>query len=305
MRCWRSSALRIVVHAVTLGAMLAVCGACASGSEPVPPSAPAGPLVAPPEPTATDPAGASASADSARAWLGIELTAEPPGQPGVAVGGVVPGSPAALAGVQPGDVLLRLDGHAVQGPADVVRSVEGRRVGERVGLVLRRGDRERLFAVTLAPRPDEEGVMRMSYVGASAPPFDSLHVVEGNLAPQLGALRGQVVVLEFWARWCLPCHLLVPIMNRWSHRFAAEGVRVIGVTAASIRETRAAAVEVGIHYAVLADPTANTTRAYRAIALPTVFVIDRRGVVRDVMVGYSSRRIDELAALIARLAAEP
>lgn len=296
MRCGRSSAVRVAVRAVTLGAMLAVCGACASGTEPVAASAPA----APPAPSGLD-----AESASARPWLGVELTAEPPGQAGVGIRGVVPGSPAAFAGVRAGDVLLRLDGRAVQGPADVVRSVTGRRVGERVGLVLRRGDRERLLAVTLAPRPDAEDMMRMSYVGAPAPAFDSLHVVQGTLAPQLGTLRGQVVVLEFWARWCLPCHLLIPTMNEWSRRYAARGVRVIGVTAASIREARAGTAEAGIHYAVLADPTGDTSLAYRAVALPTVFVIDRRGVVRDVMVGYSSQHIRELGALISRLAAKP
>lgn len=288
------------MRAVTLVAMLAGCqpGASREASAPAPASPP---VVAAASADPTTVTGRPPAAS--RPWLGVELTAEPPGQPGVRIRAVVRGSPAALAGVQPGDVLLRLDGRAVQGPAGVVHAVAARSVGERVGLALRRGDRDRLLAVTLGPRPDDEGVMRMTYVGAPAPAFDSLRVAQGQLTSELGALRGQVVVLEFWARWCLPCHLLIPTLNRWNVRFGARGVRVVGVTATSIREARAAASEFGIGYAVLADPTGNTSRAYSAIALPTVFIIDRRGIVRDVMVGYSSRRIEEFGTLIGRLAA--
>jgi hypothetical protein len=45
-------------------------------------------------------------------------------------------------------------------------------------------------------------------------------------------------------------------------------------------------------------------RGYRAFALPTLFVIDRRGVVRDVVVGYSSERLRQVDRLLTRLLAE-
>ena len=57
-------------------------------------------------------------------------------------------------------------------------------------------------------------------------------------------------------------------------------------------------------YPVAADESGKTTIAYQARAIPAVFVIDRRGTVRDVMVGYDAVRLPQLDALVERLIAE-
>jgi len=56
-------------------------------------------------------------------------------------------------------------------------------------------------------------------------------------------------------------------------------------------------------YSLFSDGSGATTRAYRAFALPTLFVVDRQGIVRDVMVGFSSERLREIEGLIQRLLA--
>jgi thiol-disulfide isomerase/thioredoxin len=217
---------------------------------------------------------------------------------------VVPGSPAEQAGILPGDVIQRLDGDAVLAPEQVVQSIAGRGAGERISVSLKRADADRLFGVVLAPRPDEDGVQRMRYVGASAPPFAALKAVQGAIGPTLGALRGKVVVIEFWSPWCVACRMLVPQMNEWHARYAAQGAEVIGITTESVVQASATAQQLGIVHPILSDETGQTTRAYRAMAVPTVFAVDRTGVVRDVMVGYSEPRLAEFAAVLDRLVAE-
>src|SRR5262249_36561720 len=118
--------------------------------------------------------------------------------------------------------------------------------------------------------------------------------------------RGQVVVIEFWKPFCVPCAALVPHMNQWHANYAARGLRVIGISPTDVAETAAAATDLGMDYAVFADAMdgAPTTRAYQVRATPTLFVIDWTGTVRDVMVGYDAPRLAKLDKLVERLLAE-
>jgi len=260
---------------------------------------------------AASPAGAETALTSAqprsareRGWLGVELAKRLPNEPGVLVRDVVRGSPAAGAGLAPGDVILSVDGENVALPEDVSRLVAVRGSGQRLRLGLRRADATRLLAIALERFPDNDELLRRQYVGLPAPEFDALETAQGSLEPTLARLRGKVVVLEFWASWCGPCHLLSPVLQGWHERWTPQGVVVAGVSAETMSVVTRSAFQMGIAYPVFADPTGATTRAYRAMALPTVFVLDQAGRVRDVMVGYSSAGLTRLESLVKRLIEE-
>lgn len=248
--------------------------------------------------------GARALAD-ARPWLGIELEADEPARAGVRVASVVPGSPAERAGLAAGDVLISLDGDRVDAPEDVVRWVGARSVDQEVAVAFERAGTSRLVRAVLEAFPDDEEMMRRRYVGSHAPAFDSLKSVQGILPDSIGALRGKVVVLEFWASWCAVCRFMVPTLNGWHDRFQAQGGVVVGLTTDSVLTASRAARQLDIAYALAADESGRTTQAYRALALPTLFVIDRQGVVRDVVVGYSGDRLLQVEALVERLLGAP
>ena len=239
-----------------------------------------------------------------RGWLGVELAMRGAGEPGVLVRDVVRGSPASTFGVFAGDVILSVDGENVARPEDVSRLVAVRGAGQRLRLGLQRAQETRLLAVDLERFPSNDEIMRRQYVGAQAPEFDALETAQGSIEPRLATLRGKVVVLEFWASWCGPCHLLSPVLEGWHERFTPQGVVVAGVSAETMPVVTRSASQMGIGYAVFADPSGATTKAYRAMALPTVFVLDKGGRVRDVMVGYSSPGLARLETLVKRLIEE-
>ena len=257
---------------------------------------PAPSLVAPPvEPLATTASGPG--------WLGIELAAvEPPG-PGALVRSVFPQSPAQAAGLEAGDVILRIDGGAVDEPADVGRLIRARGAGARVNLALKRGGRDRLVAAVLSAKPDEDALIRKTYIGQAAPAFVGLKAAQGSAPITVGGLKGKVVVVEFWAGWCQICRMIAPRLTAWHERIAPEGGLVLGITSESVQTAARDARALGMTYPILADESGDTTQAYRAYSLPMLFIVDQRGVVRDVVIGYSTEDLDAAETLVDQLLA--
>lgn len=250
---------------------------------------------------------ASAQATSDRPWLGVAMDGEGQGPqgPGVRVARVVRKSPADLAGIHEGDRLLRVAGTAVQRGADVIRAVQAFAPGDKVDVAfVAQGGKEQTAHVTLAAFPSQDDMMRMDLVGAQAPAWHDVQPVSGVFPPSIGALRGRVVVLDFWATWCVPCRIVAPKLGALQARYGAQGLSVLGVSTEEVEDVALYAQRVPFHYAVAVDKHAETTRSYGVSSLPTLVVIDKRGVVRDVSIGYDPVQDARLEGMVRTLLAE-
>jgi peroxiredoxin len=287
-----------------LSLALGACSSATGAASGTPASAPA-PAAAPAPRAANEESDVStASATGAPGWLGVELAKRDGAEPGVLIRSVMRDSPAERAGLVGGDVVTSIDGENVALPTELRAHVMSARAGARVSLGVLRGADTRLFAVALEAVPNDDEVMRKNYVGSRAPDFGSLDTVQGSITPSLPALKGRVVVLEFWASWCGVCHIMAPTLNGWHDRYSAQGVTVLGVTNDPVDVAGRTAGELGMGYPLASDGSGNMLRAYRAYALPTLFVIDKQGNVRDVLIGYSTPRLHEIETLVRKLIAE-
>jgi thiol-disulfide isomerase/thioredoxin len=218
---------------------------------------------------------------------------------------VIRGSPADQAGVRDGDEIVRVDGRPVASPSEVTRLVAGKMSGDKIDVVLQRNGVAQTVTVTLTPRPSTDEIMRMEYVGTFAPQLTSLAAASGTLPASMNALRGKVAVIEFWATWCGPCQMTMPVLDGWQARYGAQGLSVIGITTEPVQMAANFATQKALHYAIASDSTNATSIAFGVRNIPTLFVVDKRGVVREVEIGYDPGVNTQLENLLQKLLAEP
>jgi thiol-disulfide isomerase/thioredoxin len=239
----------------------------------------------------------------ARPWLGVAMEADEAAA-GVRVGHVVRGSPADKAGIHQGDRLLRLGTDRIVQGHDVVRAVGMLSVGSTVDIAYERAGKEQTAHVILAAMPSQDDMVRMDLVGTFAPTWKDVESVSGSFPPSIDALRGRVVLLDFWATWCGPCRIVIPKLGALQARYGAQGLSVLGVSTEDPEEVALFTQRMAVRYAVGSDKHAETTRSYGVMSLPTVVIIDRRGIVRDVAIGYDPGEDARLEASIRSLLAE-
>jgi thiol-disulfide isomerase/thioredoxin len=119
-------------------------------------------------------------------------------------------------------------------------------------------------------------------VGSMAPSF-TLGVVNGGENTNrinLDDLRGNVVVLDFWASWCAPCRAQAPIIDRVARAHLDRPVRILGVNTSDHEESARQFWQTnGLRYASVLDLTGDVARAFNAYELPTLVVIDAAGFI--------------------------
>ena len=119
----------------------------------------------------------------------------------------------------------------------------------------------------------------------------------------LSQYQGQVVMLNFWASWCVPCRQEMPLLEGIHQKYSKLGFTLIGV---NVEPDSAAADEVlkkiPVSFPIVYDRESKVSRLYRVSGMPSTVLIDRKGQLRLLHEGYKpgdeSEYLNSIRALI-------
>ena len=152
------------------------------------------------------------------------------------------------------------------------------------------------------PRPEPDS----DWIGKQAPEFAEGSWINSP-ALSLKALRGKVVVLEFWTFGCYNCRNTLPYVKQWYKKYAGPNFEIVGIHTPEfdrekvLKNVQREVERLGITYPVVTDNDYQTWERYNQRYWPVVYVLDKQGVIRYVHIGEGEydETDREIASLIA------
>jgi peroxiredoxin len=136
--------------------------------------------------------------------------------------------------------------------------------------------------------------------GVPAPGFQ-LQMMNGK-SLALSDLKGQVVLINFWASWCGPCRQEMPILDQLYRSYKEAGFTLVGVNVEpSVGDAKKFLQGTPVSFPILLDPQSKVSNLYEVSGMPSTVIVDRNGVVRYVHRGYKpgdeGEYLDQIRAL--------
>jgi len=144
-----------------------------------------------------------------------------------------------------------------------------------------------LVAVSLLMAAGINTAVALPPAGKPAPDFALKSDSGRNI--RLSELRGQVVLINFWATWCPPCRQELPQLNDIYTRHRSTGFMLLAVNVDDKRADAEAMIKrLGLRFPTLFDEAKKVAALYRVDTMPSTLLVDRDGRVRYVHRGYLS-----------------
>jgi cytochrome c biogenesis protein CcmG, thiol:disulfide interchange protein DsbE len=136
-------------------------------------------------------------------------------------------------------------------------------------------------------------------IGTSAPDFT---VHDSDRQVVLSQLRGQIVVLNFWATWCPPCVDEMPSLVQLQRRMKGQGVTVLAVSVdADESAYRQFVKDHGVDLLTVRDAAQKSNDLYGTFKFPETYIIDRNGIMRRKFIGPVDWNEPEIVDFLRKL----
>lgn len=142
----------------------------------------------------------------------------------------------------------------------------------------------------------------------AAPPKDAPDITLTALSGRtlrVADLKGKVVLLDFWASWCIPCRRSFPEVDALHRELESKGLVVIAVNVDEQQKNAYTFLEKFPHTMTIAfDPKGTVAQAFNLQAMPSTMIVDRAGHIRFTHQGYTEKTIGQFRTEVLQLLAE-
>lgn len=222
-------------------------------------------------------------------WVGVRVEERP-----VRITQVIRGAPGDRAGLKIGDEIISVDNAPIASGPVFVERIMNTRNGDTLAIAIVRGGGPITLRVVVEPRP--ESIAQSTLIGKEAPLFEADHI-SGPFSTKLADLRGHVVIVDFWATWCGPCALTIPRLKELHAKY--PDLRIVGISSEERGDILEFVNAAGMSYTIGRDADDKISALYMREGIPMFVMIDKRGVVRRVIVGADMDAVeDALPALM-------
>ncbi len=123
-----------------------------------------------------------------------------------------------------------------------------------------------------------------------------------NKTIQLSRYKGKVVYVDFWASWCVPCRKSFDWMNKMQSKYGDEGLKIIAI---NLDESKSKAKkflqQLPASFEIAFDPKGSTAETYNIKIIPSSFIINQRGKIVHVSIGFQGNDGEKLETKIRQL----
>ena len=139
-------------------------------------------------------------------------------------------------------------------------------------------------------------------MGLRAPDF-SLQTLDGKPF-RLSEMAGRPVLINYWATWCIPCKVELPILEKLHQEYQQKGLYIVSVNAIdqdSVDKVQGIVDQFSMTFPVLLDQGGQFASLYKTMFFPTTVLVDASGVIREINLGDSTE--DELRLSLDKILA--
>ncbi len=144
-------------------------------------------------------------------------------------------------------------------------------------------------------------------LGSKAPDFTAVTLDSIPREKRLADYRGQVVMINVWATWCLPCRVEMPSIEALHKSYGSKGLKILAVSIddpGTDSTIRAFVKQYGLTFEVLHDPKGKISDLYDIGGYPETFIVGKDGVIRKKLMQATDWNSPEARGLVERLLAE-
>ncbi len=229
---------------------------------------------------------------SLKPWMGVHIEEH---KSGVLVSKVLDDTPAMKSGLQPGDIIQKIDENKVTTPKEVIEKVQLKGVGHNVTLqIINKAKQQKTLKLELVAMPGMLELAKKNLLNKKAPNF-KVKVLSKNHGKELelSKLKGKPTLIEFWATWCGACMQAHPIVSKFADENKGK-INVLSISDESPKKIRKF-LHHGMKTKIISENTiflqgAESTiqKDYFVPALPMFLVLDKNSKIQFLTIGTGS-----------------